>query len=187
MTAPLMPKATAVWLIENTSLTFEQIARFCELHVLEVQAIADNESALRMVGFDPIASGQLTQLEIQRCEADPQQSLQLKPAISPESVLKKKKSRYMPLSKRQERPDAIAWLIKFCPGVPDMQICRLLGTTKTTIQAIRSRTHWNSANIKPRNPAQIGLCSQQEIDALIANYSSQTDAPEMEPETFAAP
>ena len=170
MTAPLMPKATAIWLIENTALTFEQIAEFCKLHSLEVQAIADNDAALKMVGFDPIASGQLTQIEIQRCESDPGSILKLTPPVRPDTILKKKKSRYMPVSKRQDRPDAIAWIIKFCPEIPDAQICRLLGTTKATIQSIRTRTHWNTVNIKPRNPAQIGLCTQQEIDVLIHQY-----------------
>jgi uncharacterized protein len=167
MPTPLMPKATAVWLIENTGLTFEQIAEFCNIHPLEVQAIADGESSVGMVGFNPITSQQLTADEIKRCEADSSAHLQLTPPITAESLLGKKKTRYTPVSKRQDRPDAIAWLLKFHPNLTDTQICQLLGTTKPMIKSIRTKTHWNSTNIKPRSPVQLGLCTQTELDAAI--------------------
>lgn len=167
MATPLMPKATAIWLIENSSLTFEQIAAFCGLHPLEVQAIADGESTQGMVGFDPISSAQLTHAEIQRCEADSSQRLHLTPPITADSILGKKRSRYTPVAKRQDRPDAIAWLLKFHAELTDGQVCQLLGTTKSMITSIRARTHWNSANVKPRNPVQLGLCTQVELDEFI--------------------
>lgn len=173
MTAPLMPKATSVWLVENTSLTFDQIATFCQLHPLEVQAIADGEAAVGMIGFNPITSGQLTLDEIKRCEADPKQHLQLNPPVTADSILGKKKARYTPVAKRQDRPDAIAWILKYHPSLSDGQICRLLGTTKNTIASVRNKSHWNSLNIKPRSPVQLGLCSQAELDSAI-NHSSKT-------------
>jgi hypothetical protein len=169
MAIPLMPKATAVWLIENTGLTFDQIAEFCGLHPLEIQAMADGESAAGIVGFNPITSGQLTGEEIKRCEEDPSAHLQLMPPITADSLLTKKKARYMPVSKRQDRPDAIAWFLKYHPDITDAQICRFLGTTKPTINSIRKRTHWNSTNIKPRNPVQLGLCTQSELDNLVGS------------------
>ena len=175
MTTPLMPKATAVWLVENTSLTFEQIAGFCGVHPLEIQAIADGESSVGMVGFNPLASGQLTMEEIKECEADPSRSLNLIPAVTADSILGKRKARYTPVSKRQDRPDAIAWLLKFHPQLTETQICRLLGTTKDMIKAIRTRSHWNSPNIKPRSPVQLGLCSQSELDALTNSIPSQSE------------
>ncbi|MBI1953997.1 MAG: DUF1013 domain-containing protein [Proteobacteria bacterium] len=167
MVQPLMPKATAVWLIENTSLTFEQIAEFCGLHILEIQAIADGESSKNMIGMDPIASGQLMHSEIERCEKDPSAHLHLNTPITADSILGKRRSKYTPVSKRQDRPDAIAWLLKYYPELSDTQICQLLGTTKSMIQSIRTKTHWNTANIKPRNPVQIGFCTQQELDNAI--------------------
>jgi len=167
MQMPLMPKATAVWLIENTGLTFDQIAEFCHIHPLEIQAIADGESSTGMVGFNPITSQQLTAEEIKRCEADSSAHLQLTPPVTADSLLGKKKTRYTPVSKRQDRPDAIAWLLKFYPNLTDTQICQLLGTTKPMIKSIRTRTHWNTSNIKPRNPVQLGLCTQTELDAAI--------------------
>lgn len=167
MPTPLMPKATAVWLIENTKLTFDQIAEFTNIHPLEIQAIADGESSTGMVGFNPITSQQLTVEEIQRCEADSTTHLQLTPPITADSLLGKKKTRYTPVSKRQDRPDAIAWLLKFHPNLTDTQICQLLGTTKPMIKSIRTRTHWNTTNIKPRSPVQLGLCTQKELDALL--------------------
>jgi uncharacterized protein len=169
MASPLMPKATAVWLLENTTLTFEQIANFCGLHILEIQAIADGESAIGMIGLNPITAGQLTQAEIQRCEADPTIQLHLTPPVTAESVLGKRGSKYTPVSKRQDRPDAIAWLLKYYPELSDGQICRLLGTTRTTINSVRNKTHWNSSNIKPRSPIQIGLCNQTSLDELIGD------------------
>ena len=171
MTTPLMPKATAVWLIENTALTFDQISAFCGIHGLEIQALADNENATRIVGFDPIASSQLTLDEIHRCENDPAARLVIRPAISADSVLGKKKSRYTPLSKRQDRPDAIAWMIKFYPDIPEVALTRLLGTTKPMIRSIKTKTHWNTPQIKPRSPVQIGFCSQAELDAVIKAYA----------------
>ncbi len=168
MTAPLMPKATAVWLIENTSLSFKQVAEFSTLHILEVQNLADSELTQGMVGFDPIASGQLTLEEIHRCEHDASAKLQISVAISADSVLGKKRTRYTPLARRQERPDAIAWLIKYYPDLSDNQISRLVGTTKPTIAAVRNKSHWNAHNIKPRNPVQLGFCSQPELDNLVS-------------------
>lgn len=180
MAVPLMPKATAVWLVENTTLTFEQVAEFCGLHILEVQAIADGEAAVGMIGFNPITSGQLTAEEIKRCEEDSTLSLKLTPPLTADSVLGKKTSRYTPVSKRQDRPDAIAWLLKYYPSLSETQICRLLGTTKNMINAVRNKTHWNSANIKPRNPVQLGLCTQIELDKVIASLDQSEGATEAE-------
>ena len=174
MATPLMPKATAVWLIENTSLSFDQIAEFCAIHPLEIQAIADGESSAGMVGFNPITSQQLTQEEIHRCESDPTAHLQLTPPITADSLLGKKKTRYTPVAKRQDRPDAIAWLLKFHPNLTDSQICRLLGTTKPMINSIRTRTHWNTSNIKLRSPVQLGLCSQSELDAAVEEANKKS-------------
>jgi hypothetical protein len=178
MPTPLMPKATAVWLIENTKLTFDQIAEFCNIHPLEVQAIADGESSAGMVGFNPITSQQLTPEEIQRCETDPAARLNLTPPITADSLLGKKKTRYTPVSKRHDRPDAIAWLLKFHPTLTDSQICHLLGTTKPMIKSIRTRTHWNTNNIKPRSPVQLGLCTQSELDTVVE--VSQKESPQKE-------
>lgn len=167
MAAPLMPKATAVWLIDNTKLTFPQIAEFCHLHLLEVQAIADGEAAIGMVGYNPIDSGQLTLAEIQRCEREASASLVLTPPVTPESLLGKKSRRYTPVAKRQDKPDAIAWILKYYPDVPEAEICRLLSTTRSLIKAVRQRTHWNAVNIKPRNPVQVGLCAQTDLDQVL--------------------
>jgi len=167
MTLPLMPKATAVWLIEKTALTFTQIAEFCGMHPLEVQAIADGEVAQGIVGYDPVANGQLTAGEIRRCEADAGARLQLAPSMLP--VPKRLRgSRYTPVAKRNDRPDAIAFLLRNYPQLSDAQIAKLLGTTKETIQKVRDRTHWNSANIKPRDPVILGLCSQTDLNAAVA-------------------
>ncbi|TVR81597.1 MAG: DUF1013 domain-containing protein [Rhodospirillales bacterium] len=167
MAQPLMPKATAVWLIENTSLTFEQIADFCGMHALEVQAIADDEVGHGMQGRDPILTGELTRQEIERCSADP--DARLRPADSrvPQPLVRPKGARYTPVAKRQDRPDAIAWLIKNYPELSDGQICRLIGTTKATIDKIRDRSHWNAPNIKPQNPVGLGLCSEAELEKQI--------------------
>ena len=167
MPRPLMPKATAIWLVENTALSFEQIAEFCALHVLEVQAIADGEVAAGMVGQDPVTTGQLTRDEIRRCEADPKQRLSLRSHDLPDMPSRARGPRYTPVTKRAEKPDAIAWLVRTCPGLSDAQIGRLIGTTRPTIQAIRDRSHWNIANIKPRSPVLLGLCSQRELESLI--------------------
>ncbi len=167
MALPLMPKATAVWLVENTALTFEQIAEFCGLHVLEVHAIADGEVAAGMIGLDPIANGQLTQQEIDRCTADPKAHPQLAQPEIPLPSARPKGPRYTPISKRSDRPDAIAWLVKHHPELSDAQISKLLGTTKATIEAVRNRTHWNSPNIKPRHPIELGMCTEAELSAAV--------------------
>lgn len=168
MALPLMPKATAVWLVENTALSFEQIADFCGLHPLEVQAIADGEVATGIVGLDPVANGQISRTELERCEAD--QDLRLKLIITdyPQPRNKAKGARYTPVSKRQDRPDAIAWLLKHHPELSDAQLCKLIGTTKPTIASVRDKTHWNAANIKPRNPVTLGLCSEADLEKAVA-------------------
>jgi len=167
MPAPLMPKATAVWLVENTSLTFEQIADFCVLHPLEIQAIADGEVANQMQGLDPVANGQTTAEEIARCQADPAARLALSPQAVPPQTTRHKGPRYTPIAKRQDKPDAIAFLIKSHPELSDAQISKLIGTTKPTIAAVRDRTHWNSSNIKPRHPVGLGLCTLEELEEAV--------------------
>ena len=160
----LMPKATAVWLVDNTALSFDQIAQFCTLHALEVKAIADGEAAQGIKGLDPVMTGQLSREEIARGEADPTHRLKLSdPKVRvPES--KRRAPRYTPLSKRQDRPNAILWLVKNHPELKDAQISRLVGTTKSTIEQIRNRSHWNSANLTPMDPVTLGLCSQIDLD-----------------------
>lgn len=165
MALPLMPKATAVWLVDNTTLTFEQIAEFCGLHVLEVQAIADGEVAEGIVGLDPVGNGQLTRAEITRCEGDSSATLTLAESDLPRPEARPKGARYTPVSRRQDRPDAIAWLVKYHPELTDAQIARLIGTTKPTITAVRERTHWNTGNIRPRDPVTLGLCTQTDLNA----------------------
>ncbi|MBH0237154.1 DUF1013 domain-containing protein [Methylobrevis albus] len=162
--APLMPKATAVWLVENTALSFEQIANFCKLHPLEIKAVADGEAAQGIKGLDPIQTGQLTREEIVRAEKDPNHKLRVAdPKVRvPES--KRKGPRYTPVSRRQDRPNAILWLVRNHPELKDAQIMRLVGTTKPTILQIRERTHWNSASLSPLDPVTLGLCSQIELD-----------------------
>jgi uncharacterized protein len=168
MDRPLMPKATAVWLVDNTSLTFEQIAEFCGLHPLEVQGIADGEVGAGIRGLDPVAGGQLSREEIARCQKDPKSRLALaRPVAATLKTPRRKEPRYTPLSKRQDRPDAIAWLLRHHPELADHQICKLLGTTKTTVNAVRERTHWKSAEIRPRDPVLIGLCTQLDLDAAV--------------------
>lgn len=168
MALPLMRKATAVWLVDNTTLTFRQIAEFCDLHELEVTGIADGEVGQGIKGFDPIANNQLTPEEIKRCENDPRARLQLMYNPAAEGETKRKGPRYTPLSKRQDRPSAIAWLVKFHPELSDGQISKLVGTTKPTIQSIRDRTHWNISNVQPIDPVALGLCKQTELDAAVA-------------------
>ncbi len=166
MTLPLMPKATAVWLIEKTALTFTQIADFCGLHPLEVQAIADGEVAQGIVGYDPVANNQLTADEIKRCEADPAARLTLVRSVLP--VAKRSRgARYTPVAKRNDRPDGILYLLRNYPQLTEAQVSKLLGTTKETIQKVRDRTHWNSSNIKPRDPVILGLCSQADLHAMV--------------------
>src|SRR5579875_207110 len=172
MPLPLMPKATAVWLIEKTSLTFEQIAEFCGMHPLEVQAIADGEVAQGIVGYDPVANGQLTSEEIKRCEDDPNARLKLAATANP-IPRRSRGARYTPVAKRNDRPDAIAFLLRTYPQLSDAQIVKLLGTTKDTIQKVRDRTHWNSANIKPADPVTIGLCTQTDLNAMVAQANER--------------
>jgi hypothetical protein len=161
-----MPHATAAWLVENTSLTFEQIAEFCGLHILEIQAIADDTAATKLTGRDPIRANELTHEEILKGQGDPDYRLQMhKP---PEAVRRTRGPRYTPVSKRQDKPDGIAWIIKNHPEVSDGQIGKLIGTTRTTIAAIRDRTHWNMANITPKDPVTLGLTTQRELDAAVA-------------------
>ncbi len=175
MALPLMQKATAVWLVDNTMLSFRQIAEFCGLHELEVNGIADGEVAQGIKGFDPIANNQLTAEEIKRCEADPKAKLQLMHNPAAEGETKRKGPRYTPLSKRQDRPAAIAWLVKFHPELSDGQISKLVGTTKPTIQTIRDRTHWNMANIQPVDPVALGLSKQTELDAAVAKAAKKAE------------
>lgn len=175
--APLMPKATAVWLVENTSLSFDQIASFCKLHPLEVKGIADGEVAAGIKGHDPITSGQLTREQIAAAEKDPDRQLQL--AQSKVQLPEPKRARgprYTPLSRRQDRPNAILWLVRNHPELKDAQIMRLVGTTKTTLQAIRNRTHWNSAGLTPMDPVTLGLCSQIDLDFEV-NRAAKERAP----------
>ncbi len=170
----LMPKATAVWLIDNTGLTFDQIADFCELHPLEVKGIADGDVAENMRGADPVASGELTREEIQKGEADSSYRLKLpapKHATVPQP--KRKGARFTPVSRRKDRPDAIAWFVRNHPEVTDAQIAKLIGTTKSTIESVRSRTHWNSANLKAVDPVTLGLCSQIELDAVVSKAAAK--------------
>jgi hypothetical protein len=169
-----MQKATAVWLVENTTLTFQQIADFCGLHELEVNGIADGEVAQGIKGFDPIANRQLTADEIRRAEKDPAYRLKLYHNPAAEGEAKRKGPRYTPLSKRQDRPAAIAWLVKFHPELSDGQIAKLVGTTKPTIQSIRDRSHWNIANTQPVDPVALGLCKQSELDAAVAKAVRKT-------------
>ncbi len=166
MTLPLMPKATAVWLIDKTALTFTQIADFCGMHPLEVQAIADGEVAQGIVGYDPVANIQVTAEEIKRCEADPEARMKLIPAGNPINK-RSKGARYTPVAKRNDRPDAIAFVLRTYPHVSEAAVIKLLGTTKDTIQKVRERSHWNSANIKPRDPVILGLCSQTDLNAAV--------------------
>ena len=166
MAQPLMPHATASWLVENTSLTFEQIAEFCGLHILEVQAIADDTAATKLTGRDPVRAGELTHEEIDKGQADPDYSLKMHK--EPDPVRRTRGPRYTPVSKRQDKPDGINWIIRNHPEVSDGQISKLIGTTRTTIAAIRDRTHWNMANIQPKDPVTLGLTSQRELDAAIA-------------------
>ncbi len=167
MAQPLMPKATAVWLVENTSLTFEQIAEFCELHTLEVQGIADGEVAMGIQGMDPVINGQLTHEEIDRCQADPTARLELAKQDLPQPAKRTKGPRYTPVAKRQDKPDGIAWLARHHPELKDSQIAKLIGTTKNTIQSVRDRSHWNSPNIRPRDPVLLGLCGQGELNTAV--------------------
>ena len=180
MTDILYPKATAVWLVDNTSLTFEQIGAFCGLHPLEVNGIADGEVARDIRGADPIGNGQLTREELDAAQKDPKHQLKAQASRHAELLVKPKKApKYTPVSRRQDRPDAIAWFVKNHPEVTDPQISKLLGTTKATIDAIRDRQHWNSANIKPTDPVSLGLVGQLELDDVVrkaADKKAKDDA-----------
>ncbi len=177
MTAtPLMPKATAVWLVDNTALTFEQIAEFCGLHVLEVKGIADGDVAHGIRGKDPIASGELTRDEIKRGQEDSNFRLTLSESkIEIPEVKTKRGPKYTPVSRRQDRPNAILWLLRHHPELKDSQIMRLVGTTKPTIQSIRERTHWNSANLQPADPVTLGLCSQTDLDLQVRRAARRVE------------
>lgn len=175
MALPIMAKATAVWLVDNTTLTFKQIADFCGLHELEVNGIADGEVAQGIKGFDPIANNQLTAEEIKKAEDSPIHKLELKYNAAAEGEQKRRGPRYTPLSKRQDRPAAILWLVKFHPELSDGQISKLVGTTKPTIQALRERTHWNIANIQPIDPVALGLCKQLELDAAVQKAAKKKE------------
>lgn len=164
----LMPKATAVWLVDNTALTFDQIADFCDLHVLEVKGIADGDVAHGILGLDPITKGQLKRSEIEKAEADPEYRMQMSaPKVEIPEIARRKGPRYTPLSRRQDRPNAILWLLRNHPEMKDSEIIKLVGTTKPTIQAIRERTHWNSANLVAADPVGLGLSTQIELDAVV--------------------
>lgn len=173
MSKPIMAKATAVWLVDNTTISFKQIADFCDLHELEVQGIADGDVAAGVKGFDPIANNQLTQEEIDRAQADPLHQLKLKHYAAAQGEEKRRGPRYTPLSKRQDRPNAILWLVKFHPELADSQISRLVGTTKPTITSIRERTHWNIANMQPVDPVALGLCKQSELDTAVQKAAAK--------------
>ncbi len=173
MNKPIMAKATAVWLVDNTTISFKQIADFCGLHELEVQGIADGDVAAGVKGFDPITNNQLTQEEIDAAEKDPLHKLKLKFNAAAVGEEKRRGPRYTPLSKRQDRPASILWLVKFHPELSDGQISKLVGTTKPTIQSIRERTHWNSSNRQPIDPVALGLCKQSELDAAVQKAATK--------------
>ena len=173
---PLMPKATAVWLVDNTSLTFEQIADFCGLHPLEVKGIADEDVAKGIKGQDPVSSGQLTREAIEEAEKNPKTRLKMAPPKHKmPSVRQKKAPRYTPVSKRQDKPDAVYWILRNHPEFADADIIRLIGTTKATIQKIRERSHWNATNIKAVDPVTLGLCSQLELDLAVTRAGAKRD------------
>ncbi|PID36329.1 MAG: cytoplasmic protein [Rhodobacterales bacterium] len=176
MNKPIMTKATAVWLVDNTTISFKQIADFCGLHELEVQGIADGDVAAGVKGFDPIANNQLTQEEIDKAEKDPLHKLKLKFYAAAVGEEKRRGPRYTPLSKRQDRPNSILWLVKFHPELTDGQIAKLIGTTKPTIQAIRERTHWNIQNMEPIDPVALGLCKQIELDTVVQKAAAKKAA-----------
>ncbi len=168
---PLMSHATASWLVDNTGLAFEQIAEFCGLHILEVQAMADDLASTKYTGRDPVQAGELSMEEIEKAQADPEYSMQM--SKGPEQVRRTKGPRYTPVSKRQDKPDGIAWLLRNHPEISDGAICKLIGTTRNTINAIRDRTHWNIAEIEAKDPVTLGLCSQRELDAIVAKAAKK--------------
>ena len=178
MTAPLMPKATAVWLVENTTLTFKQIADFCELHELEIQAIADGDIAYNILGVSPVANGQLSEEEIKRCEADEKAVLVATPLEKNVKERNAKAKKVLSPTQRAEKPNAVLWIIKNCPEVIDSQICKLIGTTKPTIASIREGTHGNMANLRPVNPMAVGLCSEKELEKAMLISQQQAELKE---------
>jgi hypothetical protein len=179
-----MPHATASWLVDNTALSFEQIAAFCGLHILEVQAMADDLAGAKYTGRDPVHAGELTHEEIARGQADPNYALRMQKA--PVDVSRTKGPRYTPVSKRQDKPDGIAWILRNHPEISDAQIGKLIGTTRNTINAIRDRTHWNIQNIQPKDPVTLGLCSQRELDAAVARAAKKAGVVEQTPEEAVA-
>ncbi|MEL6746827.1 MAG: cell cycle transcriptional regulator TrcR [Pseudomonadota bacterium] len=185
---PLMPKATAVWLVDNTTLTFRQIAEFCGLHHLEVKGIADGDVAAGIKGTNPIQAGELTQAELDKATKDEKYQMAISgPKVNLPTIKTKKKPKYTPISRRQDRPNAILWLVKYHPELKDSQVSRLVGTTKSTIQAIRDREHWNSANLVAEDPVGLGLCTQIDLDAEVKKAAARVEkergpmAPPMEP------
>lgn len=177
-TTLLMPKATAVWLVDNTSLSFEQIAAFCGLHPLEVQGVADGDVAGGIMGVNPLQNGQLTREEIEKAEGDPAYRMKVSDPKVHVAAAKRKGPRYTPISRRNERPNAIRWLLRNHPELKDAQIMRLVGTTKSTIDSVRENTHWNSANIQPMDPVTLGLCSQIDLDLEVKRASKGTASPD---------
>ncbi len=175
---PLMPHATATWLIDNTALGFEQIAQFCGIHILEVQAMADDLAGSKYTGRDPLHSGELNQDEIEKGQADPSYALVMQKA--PVEVTRTKGARYTPVSKRQDKPDGIAWILRNHPEISDAQLGKLIGTTRNTIGAIRDRSHWNIQNIQPKDPVTLGLCSQRELDQVVAKAAKNLPQPEID-------
>ena len=174
---PLMPKATAVWLVENTALTFKQIADFCGVHELEVKGIADGEVAVGVMGIDPVTTGQLDKHELERCAQDAKAMLKLKTSSAYDSAKSTKKTaKYTPIARRQDKPDAIYWLLKNYPEVKDTDIIKLIGTTKSTVAALRDRTHWNMTNIRQRDPVLLGICSQIDLDRVVEKAKLESAA-----------
>lgn len=186
MALPLMPKATAVWLVDNTSLSFEQIADFCGLHSLEVQGIADGEVAAGIQGQSPLENDQLTRENIELCEANPKERLKLNQVALKHLKKRTKGSRYTPVARRQDKPEAIAWLLKHHPYLPDSKIVKLIGTTKKTIESIREKTHWNMQNMTPKDPVLLGLCNQSELDTLVEKHKPSDHDVQQEQEKAAS-
>lgn len=175
---PLMPHATATWLVDHTALSFEQISEFCGLHILEVQAMADDLASTKYTGRDPLLAGELVQEEINKAQDDP--SYRMKMKAGPKQALRTKGPRYTPVSKRKDKPDGIAWILRNHPEISDAQVGKLIGTTRNTINAIRERTHWNIAEIQPKDPVTLGLCSQRELDAVVAKAAKMAGITEEE-------
>lgn len=177
---PLMPHATAAWLVDNSALTFDQIADFCGLHILEIQAMADDMAGQKYTGRDPIQAGELTQEELEKGQSNPEYELKIQKG--PEQVRRTKGPRYTPVSKRQDKPDGIAWLLRNHPEISDAQIGKLIGTTRNTINAIRDRSHWNINEIQPKDPVTLGLCSQRELDSVVTKAAKKAGIEKEEPQ-----